>query len=204
MGFIVVRPGGTSDYRHQEYTRISRYHGVDIARSPRAHDARMGKRWLPVFADRGRAEVFADELRDVLKDPSWQVVEASTASPDGPLGPILIPMANQSIGLVFGLEPFGKDVLASAYPDAVPALSFAEIRRDDWAVFRSRKGGLDALMREIAPPLTGLSLEQLRTLGYSVFDEKTEETLVAVPPAGIDQPSPPVPAPVAEEVPASV
>jgi hypothetical protein len=38
-------------------------------------------------------------------------------------------------------------------------------------------------VREIAPCLAGLSLEELDGVGYVVIDAKTDRTLVSVPPA---------------------
>ena len=68
MGFTVVRASGMSDYQFQDYVRIDRYHGIDVGKCSRTHDARMGKRWLPVWADRDKAETFAADLRQETSD----------------------------------------------------------------------------------------------------------------------------------------
>jgi hypothetical protein len=187
MGFIVVRPRGASDYEFRDYTRVSRYHGVDLGKSPRAHHARMGKRWLPVWPDREKAEAFAAELRQETTDPSWEAVEAEAVGPEGPLGPILIQLQRLSYEQTLSLEPLGRALLASAFPRAAGALTFGKIRSEDWQAYQQKKGGLDRWASEVAPLLTGLDGEQLAALGYVVVDWPSEETLVSFSPADLAQ-----------------
>jgi hypothetical protein len=147
----------------------------------------MGKRWLPVWTDREKVEAFAAEVRQETKDPSWEVIETEAVGPEGPLGPIVVQLLRQSIEQLLGLEPLGRAALASAFPQAAGALTFAKIRSEDWETYRQKKGGLDRWAGEVVPLLTGLDPEQLASLGYSVVDWESEKTFVSVPPADLAQ-----------------
>jgi hypothetical protein len=79
--------------------------------------------------------------------------------------------------------PRTYETLYSAFPEAVNPTTYATIDTPTWYDFKKTKGGLEELVREIAPGLTGLSRAQLEALGYSVVDADTDQTLVSLPPA---------------------
>ena len=129
------------------------------------------------------AEAFANELKEQTNDPAWEVVEVSASPSEGPLGPVVIQMVRQAEGLTFALHPLGRALIRSAFPQAVSSTTYATIDTANWYDFRKSKGGLRELAREVVPGLTGLNLAQLETLGYSVIDADSGETLVSTPPA---------------------
>jgi hypothetical protein len=182
MGFTVTRPGGTKDAEFQTYARLLRQRGVDLGRLPRVPEPGTNKRWLYLWKTQADAQAFADELKQQSGDPAWQVVPVNAPASEGPLGPILIQMVRQADGLTFGLHPLSRAMIRSAFPNAVSSTTYASIDPASWEDFRKKKGGLANLVRQLAPNLTGLTQEQLETLGYAVVDADTSETLVFVPP----------------------
>ena len=183
MGFTVTRPGGTRDAEFQDYARLLRQRGVDLGKLPRVRDPITDRRWLDVWDTRAEAQGFADELKEQTADPGWAVVEVNGPASEGPLGPVVIRMVRQADGLTFALHPLSRALIRSAFPQAVRSTTYATIDTPTWDDFKKIRGGLADLVREIAPGLTGLSLPQLESLGYSVVDADTDETSVSVPPA---------------------
>src|SRR5207302_1214846 len=102
------------------------------------------------------------------RDAAWSVVEVNGPASEGPLGPIVIQMVREADGLTFGLHPLSQALIHSAFPGVIGPITYATIDTPTWDEFKKTKGGLGDLMREIAPGLTGLSLTQLESLGYSV------------------------------------
>ena len=183
MGFTVTRPGGTKDAEFQAYARLLRQRGVDLGKLPRVPEPGTNRRWLYVWNAQPEAQAFADDLKERTGDSAWEVVEVNAPATEGPLGPVIVQMVRQADGLTFGLHPLSRAMIRSAFPGAVGAATYTSIDTANWYDFRKTKGDLSELVREIAPGLTGLSPEQLTTLGYAVVDADTNETLVFVPPA---------------------
>jgi hypothetical protein len=183
VGFTVTRPGGASDSEFQTYVRLLRQRGMDIGKLPRVRDPITGRRWLSVWNGREEAQRFADDLRQQTSDPAWEVIEVSAPTSEGPLGPVVVQLVRQADGLTFSLHPLSRALIRSAFPRAVSATTYATIDLPAWEDFKKTKGGLHELVREVAPSLTGLNAGQLDTVGYSVVDADTDETLVSVPPA---------------------
>jgi hypothetical protein len=183
VGFTVSRPGGTRDAEFQAYARLLRQRGVDLGRLPRVRDPLTDKRWLYVWNSRAEAQAFADELTEQTGDGAWKVIEVSVPPSEGPLGPVVIQLLRQADGLTFALHPLSRAMIRSAFPQAVPATTFATIDTPTWNDFKKTRGGLGELVREVAPTLTGISAAQLEAIGYAVVDADSNETLVSVPPA---------------------
>jgi hypothetical protein len=183
MGFTVSHPNGTKESEFQEYARLLRKRGVDLGKAPRVREPETDRRWLYVWDTEKEARAFADELKKHTRDAAWSVVKVNGPASEGPLGPVVIQMVRQGDRLTLGLHPLSQVMIRSAFPDAVGAISYAIVTTTTWSDFKKIKGGLGDLVREIVPGLTGLSLSQLESLGYSVVDADTDETLVSVPPA---------------------
>jgi hypothetical protein len=94
------------------------------------------------------------------------------------LRPLFSEEGEHSISL--GLHPLSRALIRSAIPRAVASTTYATIGTPTWYEFQNAKGGLEELVREIAP---GLTRAQLGALGYSVVDADANQTLVSVPPA---------------------
>src|SRR4051794_7497776 len=154
MGFTVTRPGGTRDAEFQDYARLLRQRGVDLGSLPRVRDPITDRRWLYVWDTRAEAQAFADELKERMSDPGWEVVEVNGPASEGPLGPVVIQMVRQADGLTFGLHPLSRALIRSAFPRAVNATTYATIDTPTWYDFKKTRGGLADLVREIAPGLT--------------------------------------------------
>jgi hypothetical protein len=183
VGFTVTRPGGTKDAEFQAYARLLRQLGKDLGKLPRVPEPGTSRRWLYVWNTEEEARAFADELKKRTRDAAWAVVDVNAAASEGPLGPILIQMTRQADGLTFALHPLSRAVIRSGFPRAVSSASTASIDTATWYEFRKERGGLDELVRQIAPSLTGLDSAELDALGYAVVDADSDETLVFRPPA---------------------
>jgi hypothetical protein len=183
VGFTVTREGGTKDAEFQAYARLLRQLGKDLGKLPRVPEPGTGRRWLYVWNTKEEAGVFADELKKRTGDSAWEVVDVNAAASEGPLGPILSQMTRQADGLTFALHPLSRALIRSAFPRAVSSASTTSIDTATWYGFRKEKGGLEELVRQIAPSLTGLSSDDLEALGYAVVDADSDETLVFRRPA---------------------
>jgi len=181
MGFVVTRPGGSNDPEFQTYARLLRQRGADLGNLPRIRDPFSGQRWLYVWNTQTEAAAFAEDLKQQTGDPAWAVVEVRTQASEGPLGPVVIQLVRQADGFTFGLHALSQVLIRSAFPQAVRAITYATIDTPTWYDFRKRKGDLGELVRAFATPLTGLTCEQLETIGYVVVDADSDRTLVSVP-----------------------
>jgi hypothetical protein len=181
MGFTVTRPAGTKDAEFQEYIRLLRQQGVDLARAPRVLEPTTGRRWLYLWDNKEDAERFAGTLKKRTGDKGWQTEEVDAPPSEGPLGPVLLQLGRQADGLVFGLHPLSRALIQSAFPRAFGSTSvFVDARR--WQDFQKRGGTPEELTWEMALALTGLTREQLQQLGIELIDAETNETPVSVPP----------------------
>jgi len=183
MTFTVIEAGGIKDAEFLDYARLLRQNGLDLAKLPRVPEPGTNRRWLYAWTTRDQAQRFADELNQQRQDPVWNVVEVNAPVSEGPLGPLVIQLVRQGDGLTFGLHPLSRALIRSAFPKAVSATTYATLDTAAWYVFRKTKGNLGKLVAEIGPSLTGLTGEQLETLGYAVVDADSQKTLVFVPPA---------------------
>lgn len=187
MGFTVTRQGGTKDAEFQAYVRLLRQRGINLGKLPRVPEPGTRRRWLYVWSDADEAQRFADDLKERTTDDAWQVVETTAPPSEGPLGPVLIQLARRGDGLLFALHPLSRAMIQSAFPQAMQSATNAFLATQQWSDFRRSHGGLRELVQQIAPSLTGLTLEQLEDVGYAVMDTDTEDTIVFVPPAHVNQ-----------------
>jgi hypothetical protein len=187
MSFIVTRPGGVGDNVFREYSRVLRKRQVDLGRVPRVPDPALPTRWVYAWPTRAEAQAFAAELKKQTFDKSWKVIAVEAPPSEGPLGPVVIQLLRQGDGLTLAVDSLSRVVIQSAFPGAVNAATYTLTDPETWEEFRRTKGGLAALVRELAPGLTGLSLEDLNSVGYVVVDYEAEKTLLSVPPAATEQ-----------------
>jgi hypothetical protein len=184
MRFAVTHNGEMSDNQLRWYGKVLRWHGVDIGKMPRTPEPGTGRVWLYVWNTREEAQAFAKDLQKDSRDPGWKVIEVHTPVSEGPLGPILIQIVRRPDEWTFGVDNLSIVTIRSAFPKAVNSATFTIIDAETWSTYQQLKGGLDSLVREIAPNLTGLDLEELQAIGYSVVDDDSEQTLLTVPPKG--------------------
>jgi len=185
MGFTVNHSDGmVKDSEFQAYTRLLRQSGVDLGKVPRVREA--NKRWLYVWKTETEANAFAKELQKRTGQP-WVVQPVVAEASEGPLGPLMVQLVRQGDGLTFGVHALSRAMIRSAFPDARSRVSTVFVNPETWNDFRRERGGLSDLVREILPNLTGLTCEQIDTLGYSVIDTITDETILSVPPGAIVQ-----------------
>ena len=188
MGFTVTRPGGTKDSEFEAYTRVLRQQGKNLGNLPRVVDPENPKRsWVYVWNTPEEAQQFADELKEQTGENGWRVESTAFPPSNGPFGPVLIQLARRSDGLVFALHPLSFAMIREALPNATPGATNTFIDTQTWNDFLKTQGSLNDLVEEIAPSLTGLSMDQLTDLGYAVMDADTDRTWVYVPPAGAVQ-----------------
>ena len=156
--------------------------GADLGRASRVPEPGTKRRWLYLWDSEAKARTFADKLKKRTADTAWKVIAMDASPSEGPMGPILIQLADRGNELIFCLETLSQAMIRSAFPDAF-GVTFISIDAEKWEEFRKTCGSLADLVQRIAPCLTGLSGEQLEALGYAVIDDETLETLVLVPPA---------------------
>ena len=183
MGFTVTRPV-TQDSEFEMYARLLRQQGKDLGNLPRVSDPESpGRRWVYVWKKQDEAQQFADELKAQTGKTGWHVVPTAATPSNGPFGPLLIQLSRRSDGLVFALHPLSLALIREAFPTATPGVSNAFIDSETWNDFQVTHGGLESLVEEVLPALTGLSENDLVLVGYAVIDADTEQTCVYVPPA---------------------
>ena len=188
MPFTVTRPVGTKDAEFEAYARLLRQRGVDLGNLPRAPDPENPRRrWVYVWTTEEEAQQFAHELQEQTGDMDWRVEPTAAPPSQGPFGPVLIQLARRSDGLVFALHPLSSAMIREAFPMVRPRASNTFIDTRTWKDFVKTHGGLDDLVKETVPYLTGLTIDQLNDLGFAVIDADTDRTWVYVPPAGVAQ-----------------
>ncbi len=184
MGYTVAKRGGTKNGEFEAYARLLRQQGKDLGKLPRVPEPNANARrsWLHVWNDSEDAQAFAKELRKRTGDDAWEVVPVTVQPSEGPLGPILIQQARRGDGISFSLHILSHWLIRSAFPHAV-GVSRVGFEPETWRDFYRVHGGLRTVVRQVAPSLTGLTLEQLETLGYAVIDDEDFETILYQPPA---------------------
>ncbi len=71
MGYTVTHRGGTKDVDFEEYARLLRQRGADLARLRRVPEPGTGRRWLHVWGSEAEAKAFADELNERTGGSAW-------------------------------------------------------------------------------------------------------------------------------------
>ena len=175
MPFTVAPRPGQKSTDFQEYARLLRQQGIDLAQAPRVLEPATG-RWLHVWDDEAGARRFAKELARRTSPDAWQVEIVGVPVSLGPLGPLLIELSRRSDGLLFGLHPLSRMVLSGAFPKAAGASSvFFDAQR--WRDYHASGGTFADLAWKTALALTGLSEAELQAVGVQVVDDDTDETL---------------------------
>ena len=188
MGFTVTRPVGTKDAEFEAYARLLRQQGKDLGNLPRVPDPENPRRrWVYVWNTQEEAHRFVEELQEQTGDNGWRVVPTAAPPSNGPFGPVLFQLARRSDGSVLALHPLSLAMIREAFPDATPGAANAIINTQIGNDFLKTQGSLSDLVEEIAPSLTGLSMDQLTDLGYAVIDADTDRTWIYVPPASVAQ-----------------
>lgn len=177
MGYTVARPDGCTDWEFDEYKRLLRKQGVVLGRAPRVRDPLTDQRWLYFWEDRAGADKHVAALRRPKKDASWRVIEVPGPPSVGPLGPVVIQLIDSGRHFLLGTGALARHLSETAYPGALRVVDRVEIDRDTWQEYQSRRGGLTALVRDVGPALTGLTVPELEAIGYSVVDEQDYRTL---------------------------
>jgi hypothetical protein len=180
MGFTVTHQGGTNGVNFEEYARLLRQKGVDLAHLRRVPEPGGGRRWLHVWDERAKARAFAEELKKRTGDGAWEVVEVNGPASEGPLGPVEISVGLQRDGLAFALHPLSRQVLRKLFPGSCRADTVfvgAETPED----LEALQAGLPDLSQQVAVLLTGLSLDKLAKTfgGYRVYDARAKKELAA-------------------------
>ena len=182
MGFTVTHQGGTKDIEFEDYARLLRQEGVDLAKLQRIPEPSTGRRWLPVWQNEADARAFAEELKRRTKDAAWEVVPITTEPSEGPLGPVEITVGQQSDGWTFALHPLSRQMIQKVFPGCCRTDSVfirTEMRHD----FQTTQGELADLADQVAIILTGLTLDKIKETfgGYRVYDPAAKKELVAPP-----------------------
>jgi hypothetical protein len=185
MGFTVTRPVGTKDAEFEAYIRLLRQQGKDLANLPRVPDPENPRRrWVYVWNTQEEAQQFADELKEQTGNDGWRVEPTSAPPSHGPFGPLLFQLARRSDGSVLALYPLSRAMIQEAFPRAKRLATNGIISTQIENDFLKTQGSFSDLVKEIAPSLTGLNMEELTDLGYAVIDADTDRTWLYVPPAG--------------------
>jgi hypothetical protein len=183
MGFTVTRQGGTKDVEFEEYARLLRQRGVDLARLPRTPEPGTGRRWLHFWQSQEEAQAFADELKKRTRDEAWEVVPVQTKPSEGPLGPVEITAGRQSDGWTFALHPLSRQMIQRLFPGSCHTSSVF-IRTETGQNFQTPQGELEELAKQVVIILTGLPLDRIEETfgGYRVYDPVAKKELVASAP----------------------
>jgi hypothetical protein len=182
MGFTVTRRGGTKDVEFEEYARLLRQKGMDLARLQRTPEPGTARRWLPVWQNEADAQAFATELKRRTRDEAWEVVPVNGELSEGPLGPVEITVGRQSDGWTFALHPLSRQMIQKVFPSSCrPDSVFIRTQtRQDC----HKQGGIDDLAEQVVVLLTGLRLDKIKEAfgGYRIYDPVAKQELVAPTP----------------------
>jgi hypothetical protein len=172
--YTVHKPDGTKDREFEAYKGLLEESGIDLSQVPRTQEPGTGHRWLYVWNDRTFAERFRRELSTRTRDPSWEVYEFDQPQEEvGPLAPLDIVAEHTSDGTVFRLAPTSQERIMRSFPNAHLT---GEVF---WGTERQRTHEHDRgpIWDQVASTLTGLSAEQLETLGGYRIVEWVEKVL---------------------------
>jgi hypothetical protein len=182
MPYTVVNPNGAKSEAYQLYSRMLRKQKVDLGKAPRTLEPGTCRRYLYIWDDREKAQLFAKEMKKRSGDREWEVRQVKTPVSEGPLGPIFIDVTSQSNGWHFSLHLLSQALLNSAYPQWLgPTSIFMDI--PTWNEFQKKRGDLSVLAEQMATTLTGLDAVQLRAVGYVLCDVEKDQDLVFVAPS---------------------
>lgn len=165
--YTVRKSEPNTDQEFTAYVDLLQSIGIDVANVPRTLEPGTRNRWLYVWKSRPQAERFARELRERLRDRSWQVHEFELPEEQlsnerrGPLVPLTILSIPTSEGTEFRLESSSLERLFAHFPNARvvgKVTSPTPVHND----FEAQHG---PLWEHVIGPLTGVPEEALERLG---------------------------------------
>jgi hypothetical protein len=144
----------------------------------RPSEEMFGRKWLHIWESREQAEQAASHLREVTRNPAWEVYDLSTphllsGARNGQVGPVEILVGRQSHGRTYALHPHSVKLIHQHFPQARPRAT----------VFIAGEMPIpsQAMYDQVALLLTGLSKSQVMDLGgYCVVDPITDLVLQTV------------------------
>lgn len=175
---VTHKDGATKDAEFEAYARLLRATGVDLGHLPRVPEPGTGRRWLYVWGNAQEAKNFAERLNARSTQQPWEVTEVAAPPSEGPMGPLIIQVGRRSNGLVFGLHPLSRTLIQSVFSKAKGVASTVAINFETLHDFKTTHGSIEDLAKEIVPTLTGLSIDQVKQLGYALIEDDTDKTLV--------------------------
>ena len=188
MSFTVTRSEETSDAEFVDYLQILRYQGRELNHFPRIPDPEHpGLRWAPVFDTQDAAQKFVSDLLEGTLLTGWRIELITIPSSFGPFGPLMFELTQRSYGVAISLHPWSRSVLRLAFPEARSAATLINTSLDIWEEYKTKYGTFRDLVDEVVPLLTGLRIDQLREVGYAVYDDDDRRTRVSVPPASLGE-----------------
>jgi hypothetical protein len=177
--YTVTRPGGADDREIEAYEQLLDAQGIDVARSPRVPEPETGKRWLFAWDDPAEAERFARELRSRTGNEQWAVrpCEDKWVRTE-PLDHLVIYVSRQSGGATFRLQTESKLLVRTKAPRS-RLLSTVYVGDEGLSDLEAAP---DTLWGQVAIMLTGLTEEQLATVGgFRIVDSANEQTYYTWP-----------------------
>ena len=187
MGFTVTRPVGTKDAAFEAYARLLRQQGKDLGNLPRIPDPanpgragstsgtrRQKRSSSPTSSRSRRGKTAGTSSRPRRRRPTVRLGRSSS-SWRGAGRPRLRAASRQPRH-----DPGSLSRLT-------PGVTNAFVNPQTWNDYFKTQVNLNDLVKEVAPSLTGLTLEQLTELGYAVIDADDDRTWVYVAPAGAAQ-----------------
>ena len=171
QAYTVLKPLAIREREYQAYTGLLEGIGIDINDVPRIAEPSTKNRWLYVWSDRNRADLFARELQRQTEDRSWTIHEIDLPVEEhGPLAPLVIMAIESPDGTKFRVVPESQQRVMRCFPNARlkgekfysekdRVLFFSTETRGDY----ERQHG--PIWSQVAIQLLGIPLESIARLG---------------------------------------
>ena len=176
MPFTVSYRGSTKRHEFDTYIRLLNKRKIEWTEADRVAEPGTENRWVYVWPSQEDAESFCKEIRKETHDKNWQVqeVENGTEISSGPLMPVIVYMTRQSIGCTFTLHPHSRSAILRRFPQSQQVSSVAI----EYGTKFDLEQAHGPIWDHVALVLSGLSLEELATLGgYRVLDLTNEKII---------------------------
>jgi hypothetical protein len=178
--YAVGLPYGNKQSEFDAYVKLLRQQGLVTSESDSTRvENSFGRKWLHVWNDRGEAERFASQLRQVTGNRDWEVYDLSPPRPaDGEhgrsSGPVDILIGRQAEGYTYSLHPNSVKLIRQRFPQVHPRPTVFIGRDSQTAI----EPGAEWPYDQIARILTSLPPGGLNDLGgYRVLDPLTDLVL---------------------------
>jgi hypothetical protein len=171
---VAYQDAGNKRHEFDAYVRLLEKRGIDWSNTERVAEPGTANRWLYVWSDKKAAEDFCAEIQAETRDKKWYVREltSGTQPSKGALTRVVILMRPQHVTADFSLHPHSRELIRRRFPDARP-VSNISIEWTTKSDFEQQHG---PIWEHIAMVLTGLTLDQLNSLGgYQVYDLMAEQ-----------------------------